>query len=378
MHRCPLACTAALALACFLSPSVHATAIEGAVWCADDVADCGADTKAGLPRIEGVTLGLCDAEGNPLLDGNGDPLIRVTDTAGRYRFAGLGSMFPGMDVFIVKVLEGPVGKELGAINCLNTQVDRADNGCLGTDIPFLDICGEKDVALGQIVIDMTGVEDTCQRSISQIDFAYCTVVCDGEIGDLVWLDEDGDGVKDDNENGINDVVLHLSNADGHIATTTTAGGGLYLFSGLCAGDYTVTIDEGSLPDGLLPCAEGLGDNRTSPASVTLSANDSSDLTVDFCYFVEPVLGGQGCTPGFWKQAHHFHHWPAGVTPSTLFSDVFEDAFPGKTLLQVLRQGGWRPQRPRTPHGCRAAQRPLESRVRHECCRRDRRFQQRLS
>ena len=50
-------------------------------------------------------------------------------------------------------------------------------------------------------------------------------------------------------------------------------------------------------------------------------------------------GGEGCTPGYWKQAHHFDSWTAPYTPNMLFSDVFENAFPGKTLLQVLKLGG---------------------------------------
>ena len=49
--------------------------------------------------------------------------------------------------------------------------------------------------------------------------------------------------------------------------------------------------------------------------------------------------GQGCTPGYWKQGHHAGNWPAPYTPATLFSDVFEDAFPGKTLDDVLETGG---------------------------------------
>lgn len=57
------------------------------------------------------------------------------------------------------------------------------------------------------------------------------------------------------------------------------------------------------------------------------------------FFNTPLQSGQGCTPGYWKQPHHFDSWPAPYTPGTLFSSVFEDAFPGKTLLNVLREGG---------------------------------------
>lgn len=51
--------------------------------------------------------------------------------------------------------------------------------------------------------------------------------------------------------------------------------------------------------------------------------------------------GEGCTPGYWKQPHHFNFWisPYDFMPSEPFSVPFEDAFPGKTLLQVLKQGG---------------------------------------
>jgi hypothetical protein len=49
-------------------------------------------------------------------------------------------------------------------------------------------------------------------------------------------------------------------------------------------------------------------------------------------------GSQGCTPGYWKQSQHFDSW-VGYSPNQQFSSVFEDAFPGMTLLQVLQQGG---------------------------------------
>ena len=53
----------------------------------------------------------------------------------------------------------------------------------------------------------------------------------------------------------------------------------------------------------------------------------------------PPGGGQGCTPGFWKQSQHFDSWTAPYTPDTPFSDVFEDAFPGMTLLDAASNGG---------------------------------------
>jgi hypothetical protein len=51
------------------------------------------------------------------------------------------------------------------------------------------------------------------------------------------------------------------------------------------------------------------------------------------------LGGEGCTPGYWKQSQHFDSWPAPYHPTDQFSQYFENAFPGQSLLQVLSQGG---------------------------------------
>ena len=47
-------------------------------------------------------------------------------------------------------------------------------------------------------------------------------------------------------------------------------------------------------------------------------------------------GSEGCTPGYWKQTQHFDSWTAPYTPTTQFSAVFDNAFPGKTLLDVLQ------------------------------------------
>jgi hypothetical protein len=50
------------------------------------------------------------------------------------------------------------------------------------------------------------------------------------------------------------------------------------------------------------------------------------------------VASQWCSHGYWKQKHHFDSW-VGYLPNQLFSSVFDNAFPGKTLLQVLQQGG---------------------------------------
>lgn len=53
----------------------------------------------------------------------------------------------------------------------------------------------------------------------------------------------------------------------------------------------------------------------------------------------PPQGGQGCTPGYWRQTQHFDSWTSPYSPTTLFNSVFAGGFPGKTLLEVVWMGG---------------------------------------
>jgi len=56
----------------------------------------------------------------------------------------------------------------------------------------------------------------------------------------------------------------------------------------------------------------------------------------FClYGPPPPPGGQGCTPGYWRQSQHFDSWvPTGYSPSMYFDDVF-GVGPHITLLQAV-------------------------------------------
>jgi len=78
---------------------------------------------------------------------------------------------------------------------------------------------------------------------------------------------------------------------------------------------------------------------TTSAQATVSDLIGGNIWFKFVPRDVPPPGGQGCTPGYWKQSQHFGSWTAPYAPSTLFSAVFSNAFPGMTLLQVLGQGG---------------------------------------
>ena len=61
-----------------------------------------------------------------------------------------------------------------------------------------------------------------------------------------------------------------------------------------------------------------------PNDITATATDS--------VAVNPPPGGEGCTPGFWKQPQHFDSW-VGFAPG----DSFEDVFGVDVTLQVANQ-----------------------------------------
>ena len=67
----------------------------------------------------------------------------------------------------------------------------------------------------------------------------------------------------------------------------------------------------------------------------LTASDS--VTVDI---LPPPPGGEGCTPGLWKQDQHFDSWTDPYDPTDSFEATFGVTVPGDpTLLDALNAGG---------------------------------------
>ena len=90
-------------------------------------------------------------------------------------------------------------------------------------------------------------------------------------------------------------------------------------------------------DGYL--TEGVQTKLTGTNAATLNVSIDNGAYVQVYNSTAPPSVGQGCTPGYWKQSQHFGSWTSPYTPSTSFGSVFANAFPGKSLLQVLELGG---------------------------------------
>ena len=119
----------------------------------------------------------------------------------------------------------------------------------------------------------------------QQDFGYTGT---GSIGDTVWNDSDGDGVQDSGEGGLAGIAVTISadiDTDGtpdYQETVTTDGNGNYLFDNLPEGQYTISVDPGTLPAGFDPAGIDPDGNRDNSSTISLAAGEDN-LDQDFGY-----------------------------------------------------------------------------------------------
>ncbi len=114
------------------------------------------------------------------------------------------------------------------------------------------------------------------------DFGYTGT---GSIGDRVWFDINGDGVQDAGEPGFVGVPVQLDvdlDGDGTsevTLSTTTGANGIYSFTNLPAGTYTVRVTP---PAGLVPTFDASGSQSDHTSTLFLAGGDNNVLQ-DFGY-----------------------------------------------------------------------------------------------
>ena len=259
---------------------------------------------AGEPGIANVSLELRLQIDNSLI------AVTTTNGAGLYQFPGLCG-----GAYKVVVIP-PAGYTASPTNVGNPAFDSNSNPALVT-LP------------DDFASDQT------------IDFGFYQLAA---LGDFVWHDLDTDGQQDAGEPGIPGVGVTLLTCGGAIvANTSTDASGLYLFDNLTPGCYKVQF---ATPAGFVASPANVGADATDSDSVggttgnyVLDAGET-DLTVDAGFFTSST-GNQGCTPGYWKQPHHFDSWPIGIPQGADFDATFGVDFfnPNITLLQALNLGG---------------------------------------
>lgn len=120
----------------------------------------------------------------------------------------------------------------------------------------------------------------------------------GSIGNRVWNDLNVNGIQETNELGLVGWTVTLLRDGTVIDTQNTDTNGIYLFTDLTPGIYTIRVT----PDNNYTQTydlDGLG--SLNIATVTLSEGENR-FDVDFGYtrFYICIPKGTGCTPGFWS------------------------------------------------------------------------------
>lgn len=232
-------------------------AVSGHVW--DDLDDDGLE-EASEPGLAGVVLTL---EGV-----SAGSQSTVTDDDGRYAFA---SLAPGSYVLTVDPASVPAGSA-------PSRCDVGGDDTIDSDCSPLAL----DLAPGAVLGD--------------VDFGYAPG-CNGRIGDYVFDDLNGNNVQDAQDVGITGATLFLHDHLGNVvATTLSDADGKYEFTGLCEGDYMVSIDISTATNavgvkrGPSICDVGGNEDLDSECGpeciglgIALTASVESDLSVDWGY-----------------------------------------------------------------------------------------------
>jgi len=113
------------------------------------------------------------------------------------------------------------------------------------------------------------------------------------------------------------------------------GAQVQLYSG---GGLVATVPISATGDGVSALVD-IGVPGVDYMEVDLNGSGSID-NINLSWETEDAGGGQGCTPGYWKQTQHFDSW-VGYSPTDSFDTVFgiTSTFDSGTLLDGLKAKG---------------------------------------
>ena len=221
--------------------------------------------------IEGVTVSLLDASGNPVLDGLSNPFTTTTAADGSWAITGLSA-----GDYQVRFDTSTATDNLSY--SLTAQNQGADD-TLDSDAGSNGIQGQSQTTT------FTLIKDQINNDLDAGFIASYSV-----IGNRVWLDLDNDGVQDANEDGIANRTVQLTPPAGIDLgagvgipiTTVTDVDGNYIFNHLpIANGYVVTVT--NPPVGLTQSYDEDGTATANTSVVNLTTPNQEYLTADFGY-----------------------------------------------------------------------------------------------
>jgi len=196
----------------------------------------------GETGISGVTVRLLDGSGNPAKYGDGTNVAdTVTDGTGKYEF----NRLDGGSYQVQFIL--PVDYYFSPQDAAIAGGDSADS--------------DSDVATGitaTIVLPNGGVDRNWDAGMYRKT----------GVGDYVWLDQNGNGLQDVGEPGIQGIPVSLLDSGLNvIATQNTGASGEYLFDNLIPGDYSVKFEPAEI-------------YKITTANVSGNTRDAEDSDID--------------------------------------------------------------------------------------------------
>jgi protocatechuate 3,4-dioxygenase beta subunit len=233
-------------------------------------------TEAGIPN---VVVNLYKDNNNDNIPDGAAIATTTTDAIGGYRF---DNLVPGNYIVGVTPPAGYSSSTNAAIDPDN-DVDLDDNG---TNLVGTEWRG--------LAITLTGGAEPLETGNFNhtYDFGFYPTAT---IGDFVWNDLNGNGIQDAGEPGISGATVNLLNAAGTvIATTTTNGSGIYSFTNVVPGTYSVTF---ATPVGYIATPSNVGTNDATdsdPISGTVAGivvgAGQSNTTIDAGFYQPAALG----------------------------------------------------------------------------------------
>ena len=164
----------------------------------------------------------------------------------------------------------------------------------------------------------------------------CFLDLKGAIGDFVWLDQDGDGIQDEGEPGVEGVEVRLFNADdidpddyteadldNYIASVQTDSDGGYLFNELEEGEYIVWFEQ---HDGYQFTKRFAGDNTDIDSNASRNPGFSDVIELgegELRYDIDAGLIETTTTIELQGACYRMLSSPgSGASYSNLFADIF--------------------------------------------------------
>ena len=254
----------------------------------------------GEKPLEGVTV--------VLYDGDDNELDRTkTDNNGRYMFDNLTYGYYQVEFILTDEQAEQYNFTVYADGDAELDSDAGRNG--RSEIFYLDrdnrsLISNEEYAYGTVTAS-EGIDPTWDAGVVEKTYA---------IGDYVWIDENRDGIQDEDEEPLEGVTVVLYNGDGDkLESTTTDENGRYIFDNLPRGEYQVGFELDDAQRELFEVTDYTVGNEDDNVEVDSNAGENgrsavfelgpnSELTSDDDYEYFEVNASEGIDPS----------WDAGV------------------------------------------------------------------